>query len=320
MNERRPRLALFIDADNVNLQIAPDILNRLSAHWDVCYRRAYGLNLLTEQETLREQSILPVEVLQNSRGKNATDFALVIDAMEELCQEHFEAICIVSADGDFTRLVQRIREKGITAIVFGKSAAAATLRIACSEFHAIEGLLAMKDLQERKPVPNKPAPLAPKNSVPAVLKKQISGPPKKPTPPAPKKPSPPAQKAPSAEAEAMVRRGLQLAFQQFTETCKSDSLGQFGYFLKQNYPNLAPPKFGLRKLKPYLERIGGFKLAQIPQSAGKPPNYRVKLPGFKASWNTTEMSLHLLTTREVKMAESERSRSEPTTPRIIATT
>ena len=112
MNEHHPRLALFIDADNVNLQIAPGIVNRLSAHWDVCYRRAYGLNLLNDQETLRQQSIVPVEVLQNSPGKNATDFALVIDAMEELCLGHCEAICIVSADGDYTRLVQRIREKG----------------------------------------------------------------------------------------------------------------------------------------------------------------------------------------------------------------
>jgi hypothetical protein len=295
MKERKPQLALFIDADNVNLQIAPDILNRLSVHWDVCYRRAYGLNLLTDQETLREQSVVPVEVLQNSRGKNATDFALVIDAMEELCEGHFEAICIVSADGDFTRLVQRIREKGITAIVFGKSAAAATLRKACSEFHAIEGLPNASNRLEMKLAPKKQAPSAPKKPVPVVPKKAVPDVPKKPTPPAPKKPAPPAPKAPSAEAREMVRKGLHKVFLKLSTSNEIVTLEQFGKSLHENHPNLAPAMFGRRRLKPFLEQFGGFEVVPLPQNDGRPPVDRVKLPFTQANRNSTEMSLHLLT-------------------------
>src|SRR5215469_9069532 len=163
MKEHLPRLALFIDADNIGLRVAPGILDRLSVNWDVSYRRAYGLNLLTQEEVLRKHSIVPMEVLKNTPGKNSTDFALVIDAMEELCLGHSEAICIVSADGDFTRLVQRIRERGKTAIVFGKETTAAALRHASSEFHVIVGLQATQNAQQKIEAGKKPAPPAPKS-------------------------------------------------------------------------------------------------------------------------------------------------------------
>ena len=86
MKENRPKLAIFIDAENIAIQAVPKILERLSQSWDASYRRAYGTNLLANQETLRENSVIPVEVLCNTPGKNSADIALVIDAMEELCQ------------------------------------------------------------------------------------------------------------------------------------------------------------------------------------------------------------------------------------------
>ena len=254
MNGHLPKLALFIDADNICLQAVPRILGRLSWNWDVCYRRAYGMNLRNEGEILREHSIVPVEVLNNTPHKNSTDFALVIDAMEELCLGHSEAICIVSGDGDFTRLVQRIRETGVRAIVFGKASSAAALRGACSEFHAIEDLQAAQK------------PQAAQNAQQEI---EAS---KKPAPPVPKKPR---AEQPQAETEAAVRNGLQQRFRQLNAEGKTVTLEYFGQFLKKSHPKLAPPKFGLSRLKPYLERIGGFKIQPVANIAG---SNRVTLP------------------------------------------
>ena len=246
MDDRRPRLALFIDADNVKLQEAPGILDCLSGNWDVSYRRAYGLNLQAGEEILRRHSIVPVEVLNNTSGKNATDFALVVDAMEELCLGPSEAICIVSADGDFTRLVQRIRERGKTAIIFGKGTTAAALRGACTEFHAIESLRSPLNTREKKATPKRPAPAS--------------------------------LKTPPAETERRVRKGLEEAFLKFSAGSETITLDRFGQFLKQSHPKLAPPKFGLRRLKPYLERIGGFEVQPIAKSDGVAGKYRIVLP------------------------------------------
>ena len=249
MNKHLPRLALFIDADNISLQVAPGIMGCLSAKWAVCYRRAYGLNLLNEEEILRKHSIVPVEVLNNTPGKNATDFALVIDAMEELCLGRSDAICVVSADGDLTRLVQRIRERGKSAIVFGKDTTAAALRSACSEFHPIEGFQATRNVEGKTKPQRKSAerPVAP----------------------------------PQAETEAAVRNELHQAFRNFSVDSGTVTLERFGQFLKESHPRLAPPKFGLSRLKPYLERIGGFMIQPLAKSDGIPGRFRITLPSVK---------------------------------------
>lgn len=249
MSENLPRLALFIDADNISIKVAPGIIDRLSAKWDVCYRRAYGLNLLNQADVLRKHSIVPVEVLSNTPGKNSTDFALVIDAIEELCLGNCDAICLVSADGDFTRMVQRIREKGKLAIVFGKSTAAAALRSACSEFHAIEEFQAT-EIAEKKTA-------------------------------APKKPALPSAGVLQEETEAAVRNGLRQVFRKLSAGSHTVTLERFGQLLKKSHPRLAPPKFGLSRLKPYLERIGGFEIQPIAKNEGIAGRFRISLPSSK---------------------------------------
>jgi NYN domain len=240
MNQHLPRLAIFIDADNVGLQFVPEVLQRLGKSWDTSYRRAYGINLHANEVTLRENGVVPVEVLCNTPGKNSTDIALIIDAMEELCQGSCEAICIVSGDGDFTRLVQRVREKGKTAIVFGKSSSPIALRSACSEFYAIDHH---------------------QNS------QKVS-----------KAPPPTAAKAGETKTELNIRNGLRRVFKQFESECKPVSLDRFGEFLMQKHPELSPKKLGLRRLKPFLIRVGGFAIEPSPKGIGKTGMFRVTLP------------------------------------------
>jgi len=243
MKQHLPRLAIFIDADNLGLKVVPQVLAQLSKSWDTSYRRAYGINLRGNEVTFRENSVFPVEVLCNSPGKNSTDIALVIDAMEELCQGSCEAICIVSGDGDFTRLVQRVREKGKTAIVFGKSTTPVALRSACSEFYVIDP---SKSHQNSKKTSNAPPP--------------------------------PASKAGEREAELHIRNGLRRVFSEFQSEYRMVSLERFGEYLKRKHPELSPKKSGFGRLKPFLIRIGGFKIEPSPKSDGITGMFQVTLP------------------------------------------
>jgi hypothetical protein len=251
MKGNHPKVAVFVDVDNIGAQIIPRVLEHLSESWDASYRRAYGVNLVANEITLRENGIVPVAVLHNTPGKNSTDIALVIDAMEELCQGPSEAICIVSGDGDFTRLVQRIREKGKTAIIFGKSSSPAALRSACSEFYAIE------EFQNQK---------NPKKASRSPL---------------------PASKGGEKKTELEIRDGLRRVFNEFESGCKQVSLAQFGEFLMRKHPELSPGRLGLRRLKPFLLRVGGFKIEPFLQAEGKPGSFRVILPATPLSRHPT---------------------------------
>jgi uncharacterized LabA/DUF88 family protein len=251
MKEDRPRLAIFIDAENVGVQKVRRILACLCVSWNVSYRRAYGTNLQAHSEALRENSVIPVEVLCNSPGKNAADIALVIDAMEELCQGPSEAICIVSGDGDFTRLVQRIREKGKTPIVFGKSSSPGALRSACSEFHAIE--------ETQPQTKSKKAASTPARS---------------------------DSKPKEMEIELEIRNGLRRVFGEFKAECNQVSLERFGELLKRKHPQLSPKRMGLRKLKPFLIRVGGFKIEPLTKDNGKSGGFLVNLPVAKPGQNS----------------------------------
>jgi hypothetical protein len=129
---------VYIDADNVSPQWIEPIFSLLEPRWNAYLRRAYGINLAARKDVFRRFGILAVEVFPNTKGKDAADHALIIDAMRELYQGHADSICIVSADGDFTRLAQAWREEGKDVLAFGPSQTPLALRGACTEFNVLE--------------------------------------------------------------------------------------------------------------------------------------------------------------------------------------
>ena len=141
----RRSIAVFVDADNVNDEAVRSVFAHLrGGGWDIPYRRAYGRELIRRAGLLRDHGILPVEVMPNSPGKNSTDIALVIDAMLQLHAGSVDAMCLVSSDGDFTRLGLTIRERGVPVIVFGGPGTPTALRSSCTEFHELPGNSAPK--------------------------------------------------------------------------------------------------------------------------------------------------------------------------------
>lgn len=147
--DRRPRIALLIDADNSPASKIDDILNELSAFGETSIRRAYGNWTKSElkgwAEVLHDKAIRPIQLYDYSRRKNASDIALVIDAMELLYTDEPEAFGIVSSDADFTPLVMHLREKGAAVYGFGAQKTPAPFVSACSRFLFLDQLGADTD-------------------------------------------------------------------------------------------------------------------------------------------------------------------------------
>ena len=139
------RIALLIDADNVSAKYIKPIMDELSKYGNITYKRIYGdwtspYNL-SWKEVLLQNSITPIQQFCNTAGKNATDSALIIDAMDILYTGRVEGFCIVSSDSDFTKLASRLRESGMEVIGMGENKTPKSFKAACSVFTNLEILL-----------------------------------------------------------------------------------------------------------------------------------------------------------------------------------
>ncbi|UIK08984.1 NYN domain-containing protein [Neorhizobium galegae] len=131
-------LALLIDGDNASPKIVSGLLAEIATYGTASVRRIYGdwtkPNLNGWKECLLEHSIQPVQQFAYTTGKNATDGAMIIDAMDLLYTGRFSAFCIVSSDSDFARLASRIREQGVTVYGFGERKTPRPFITACDKF------------------------------------------------------------------------------------------------------------------------------------------------------------------------------------------
>ncbi len=137
--------ALLIDADNVSAKYITPILTELSKYGVITYKRIYGDWTSTLHSSWKEElltnSITPIQQFSYTTGKNATDSAMIIDAMDILYTNDVNGFCIVSSDSDFTRLVSRLRESGKMVIGMGENKTPEPFRKACDKFTILENLL-----------------------------------------------------------------------------------------------------------------------------------------------------------------------------------
>ena len=160
------RLAIQIDADNSNPGRLPQLLAEIAKYGNASVRRAYGNwtsgHLGGWKTGLLTHSITPIQQFNYTTGKNATDSALIIDAMDLMYSGHLDGFCIVSSDSDFTRLAARIREQGMTVYGFGERKTPQAFVAACDKFIYTENLGVDEDSEEtgkpgaRKAVQKKP--------------------------------------------------------------------------------------------------------------------------------------------------------------------
>uniref|UniRef100_Q07IE0 HTH OST-type domain-containing protein n=1 Tax=Rhodopseudomonas palustris (strain BisA53) TaxID=316055 RepID=Q07IE0_RHOP5 len=178
--KRLPRFAVLIDADNTSAQIAGGLFEEVAKFGEASVRRIYGdfstPQLKSWAEILQKHAIDPYQQYAYTKGKNASDIALVIDAMDLLHSGRFDGFCLVSSDSDFTRLASRLREQGADVYGFGTQCTPESFRQACRRFIYTENLLpevpaAASDSPDSPP-PAKP--LQPPSAAVPILKKAIA--------------------------------------------------------------------------------------------------------------------------------------------------
>ncbi|MFH2011173.1 MAG: NYN domain-containing protein [Pseudomonadota bacterium] len=147
------RLAVLIDADNAQPAIVDGLLSEIAKYGTANVKRIYGdwtLSVLKGwKEVLLQYSIQPIQQFGYTSGKNATDSALIIDAMDLLYTGKFDGFCIVSSDSDFTKLASRIREAGLFVYGFGERKTPKAFVSACDKFIFTEVLSSKDDHSEK---------------------------------------------------------------------------------------------------------------------------------------------------------------------------
>jgi len=138
------RLALLIDADNATASLTTRMLEEISKYGTATIKRAYGDWTTTQlagwKEQLLRHAVQPMQQFAYTRGRNSTDSALIIDAMDLLYAGNLDAFAIVSSDSDFTSLAMRLRESGATVYGLGRRKTPESFRAACDRFIFLENL------------------------------------------------------------------------------------------------------------------------------------------------------------------------------------
>jgi NYN domain/OST-HTH/LOTUS domain len=224
---RAQRLAVLIDADNIPARHIDAILDEIAGLGEPSVRRVYGdwssSGLGQWKDKARSLGLVMHQQSANTRGKNASDIGLVIDAMDILHQGKVDGFVLVSSDSDFTRLASRIREDGLQVIGVGEEKTPESLRKVCNRFIFLENIA---------PAPEAAAKPAKETSKPA------EAPPK----------HPPSKAIPLILA-AMKKIGIEE---------DSYSLGQLGQVLTQLYPDFDSRSYGSARLSELLKRTGRF--------------------------------------------------------------
>ncbi|UCV08084.1 NYN domain-containing protein [Dechloromonas denitrificans] len=260
MKHDLPPFALLIDADNVSKDAIAPILGEITRHARLTVKRVYGdfttTNLGGWRETLADHGIHPIQQYRNSTGKNASDSALIIDAMDLLHSRRFEGFALVSSDGDFTRLATRIREDGLTVYGFGRTDAARAFVQACDSYIFIESLLNPPGLpsSDGNPAPN---PATPKSNLPPTSKPATS---KSDAPPASKQ----AKQKTSVDLKTLVMRA-------YTKVADEDGwalVSRVEQYLRANHSELNPSNYGATTFFKLLSGLDTFRVSQRKQGNG----------------------------------------------------
>ena len=169
------KLAVLIDADNAPADIIDRLLEEIAKYGIASVKRIYGdwsHGLSKWKAALLPHAIIPVQQFAYTKGKNATDMALVIDAMDLLYSGNFDGFCIVSSDSDFTRLASRLRESGLTVYGFGEKKTPEAFRKACDKFIYTEIFRPEKQRQEKEKNSGKNTPAAAPDAL-SLLKRAV---------------------------------------------------------------------------------------------------------------------------------------------------
>jgi uncharacterized LabA/DUF88 family protein len=235
------KLAVLIDADNAQAAITNELLAEVAKYGTAHVKRAYGdwtgTGLKGWKDQLLAQSIQPIQQFAYTNGKNATDAALIIDAMDLLYTGRLDGFCIVSSDSDFTRLASRIRESGLIVYGFGERKTPNPFVVACDKFIYTENLVQ----------PSRSATLA--DALP--------------------KPQPAARPAQLTNDTSLTNQ-LRNAVEAASDDDGWAALANVGHILTKQRPDFDPRNYGYPKLSGLIAATSLFEVVRRDPGDGKP--------------------------------------------------
>lgn len=270
------RFALLIDSDNISAKYISGILDEMAKHGVITYKRIYGDWTSTQtskwKNQLLENSITPIQQFSNTTGKNATDSALIIDAMDILYTKSVDGFCIVSSDSDFTRLASRLRESGMCVIGMGEEKTPRSFRAACTIFTNLEILTESDEEEVTDDVVQHPVSYKFKNDYRGAEHKsgrQTSGPMDK----------------------TIIENDIANIIIENENKGKKTALGEIGNRLVNKYPDFDVRNYGYSLLSKFMDEMSAFTLEKENN------NYNVRL-------NDNEKSDQEIRTAVVSMVQS----------------
>ena len=249
-------IALLIEAENVSPQYIKVIIDELSLYGTPAYKRIYGDWTSTEmsgwKKELLENNLTPIQQFSYTQGKNASDSAMIIDAMDILYTKNCDGFCLVSSDSDFTRLASRLRESRMFVIGMGESKTPTSFKSACDTFKYLDVLLKANEGKKTA----KPKPAAKKNGRSA---KSTRG---KAAVEEPAEPAAPSETQEEAGGFVPLEEIVHRIHSIIDGESDEDGymfLGQAGSLLGRLYPDFDTRNYGFSKLHKLIDYTGEFE-------------------------------------------------------------
>jgi len=247
--ETELKLAVLIDGDNIPSAYIKEMMEEIAKYGNPTIKRIYGdwtkPHLERWKNVLLENAITPIQQYGYTIGKNSTDSAMIIDAMDILYSEKVNGFCIVSSDSDFTRLATRLREAGMKVYGIGEKKTPSPFIVACDKFIYIE------ILKHRV----RPLPVTTKDT----KSKTVSA----------------AEQQEKDEVEKITPEVIELISTTVSDAAEEDGwafMGDVGSLLVKKQPNFDSRNYGFEKLTPLIHSTGKFEIEQRSN-----PKSRIKL-------------------------------------------
>ncbi len=232
------KIAVLIDGDNIPSAYVKEMMEEIAKYGNPTIKRIYGdwtkPNLSKWKNLLLENAITPIQQYGYTTGKNATDSAMIIDAMDILYSEKVNGFCLVSSDSDFTRLATRLREAGMNVIGIGEKKTPEPFIVACDRFIYIEILKSRSKESESADTPEK------------------------------------AEK--KSGVDKITPKVIRLISKTISDLADDDGwafLGDVGSLLQKKQPNFDSRNYGFEKLTPLINSIGTYEIEQRESHRGK---------------------------------------------------
>jgi len=228
--------AVLIDGDNIPSAYVKEMMQEIAKYGNPTIKRIYGdwtkPHLSKWKNCLLENAITPIQQYGYTTGKNATDSAMIIDAMDILYSEKVNGFCLVSSDSDFTRLATRLREAAMQVIGIGEKKTPDPFIVACDKFIYIE-----------------------------ILKENKKG-----------KESESDKSTPKDSVEKISGRDIKLIAKTINDVSDDDGwafLGDVGSLIQKKKPSFDPRNYGFQKLTPLIKSVDQFEIEQRENSKSK---------------------------------------------------